>query len=66
MIVILSKAEIRKMRKLKLQGKSDHAILLDIMRTASFDLREARDVDETQYPKIDLGKIMKEIKEDDL
>lgn len=54
------------MRKLKLQGKGDQAILFEIMRTAKFDIREAKDFDEAQYPKIDLGKIMKEIKDDDL
>jgi hypothetical protein len=64
--VILGKAELRKMRKLKLQGKGDQAILFEIMRTAKFDIRESKDFDEAQYPKIDLGKIMKEIKDDDL
>ena len=49
------------MRKLKLQGKSDHHILMTIMSTASFDLREAAEIDEAQYPKIDLGKIMKDL-----
>jgi hypothetical protein len=61
MIVILSKQEIAKLRQMKLKGKSDQMILLSIMKTAKFDLREAKDFSEEMYPKLDMNKILKEV-----
>lgn len=56
MIVIFTKAEIARMRKLKAQGKGDKVIMASMLTGSKFDIRDAGDIDLTNLKPMDLSK----------
>lgn len=59
MIVLLGKEEVDQIFAMKRAGKSDRNILTHIVTHAKFDFRLAGDIDESQYPKLDIGSMLK-------
>jgi len=59
MIVLLEQKEMDEIMEMKRAGKSDKTILAHIVMHAKFDFRTAENLDKEQYPKLDIGSMIK-------
>jgi len=59
MIVLLEQKEMDEIMEMKRAGKSDKKILAHLVMNAKFDFRTAENLDKEQYPKLDIGSMIK-------